>query len=351
MNNAAPVEITGSLVGDYSQINGPTSGTILWNSLNNLDYIEAKVKVNVIFNSPVYNVQYPVSIDPVGVDNKAPVFNPITIQSVQNPYSFGWDKAMLTWLAATDTNKPLQYKVTVTDDSNNVTLPTITRFSDSVLVSGLSTSTNYTVSLIVQDALGNDTSFTKQIKTQAAVDFNNDSRIDAIDLAAFVQAWSKPDSSSGVDLYPFIGDIPHIRVIGNGILNVEDLMIFVDMWNYFQDFNGLPKQSIPVISDSKIDRQTIKFRKGENLVSLPIGFDSTLSLTAFSTQIYFNTESFGFDSVGVGSPNGLSMNDISLIHKDSANGKVSIDFANLSGSIKNNYFIDSKINYNFDRAT
>lgn len=351
LNNAAPVEITGSLVGDYSQINGPTSGTILWNSLNNLDYIEAKVKVNVIFNSPVYNVQYPVSIDSVGVDNKAPIFNPITIQSVQNPYSFGWDKAMLTWLAATDTNKPIQYKITVTDDSNNVTLPTITRFSDSVLVSGLSTSTNYTVSLIVQDALGNDTSFTKQIKTQAAVDFNNDGRIDAIDLAAFVKAWSKPDSSSGVDLYPFIGDIPRIRVLGNGILNVEDLMIFVDMWNYFQDFSGLPKQNIPLLTDPRIERQTIKFRKGENLVSLPIEFDSTLNLTAFSSQIYYNTESFSFDSVGVSDLSEFSTNDISLIHRDSVNGKVIVDFANLSGAIKNNYFIDSKLTYNFDRAT
>jgi hypothetical protein len=351
LNNAAPIEITGSLVGDYSQITGPTSGTILWNSLNNLDFVEAKVTVNITFNSPVFNVQYPVSIDSVGVDNKAPVFNPITIQAMQNPYLFGWDKAMLTWLAATDTNKPIQYKITVTDASNNVTLPTITRFSDSVIVNGLSTSTNYTVSLVVQDALGNDTSFTKQIKTQAAVDFNNDGRIDAVDLAAFVQAWSKSDSSSGVDLYPFIGDIPHIRVIGNGILNVEDLMIFVDMWNYYQDFNGLPKQQASQMTDSKIDRQTIKFRKGENLVSLPIEFDSTLGLTAFSSQIYYNTESFVFDSVGVGSLNELSMSDISLIHRDSVNGRVNIDFANLSGEIKNNYFIDSKISYNFDRAT
>jgi hypothetical protein len=351
LNNAAPVEITGSLIGDYSQINGPTSGTILWNSLNNLDYVEAKVKINITFKSPVFNVQYPVSVDSVGVDNKAPIFNPIKVQAMQNPYSFGWDKAMLTWLAATDTNKPIQYKITVTDDSNNTTLPTITRFSDSVLVSGLSTSTNYTVALVIQDALGNDTSFTKQIKTQAAVDFNNDGRIDAIDLAAFVQAWSKPDSSSGVDLYPFIGDIPSIRVLGNGILNVEDLMIFVDMWNYFQDFNGLPKQNIPLLTDPRIERQTIKFRKGENLVSLPIQFDSTLNLTAFSSQIFYNTESFSFDSVGVSDLSEISTNDISLIYRDSVNGKVNVDFANLSGAIKNNYFIDSKLTYNFDRAT
>lgn len=338
----SPVDVTNALVGSYTNITQLVD-TIYWNTAASLNLFEGKLTVFVTYKNN-FNFEYRVQVDSVGIDNKAPVFVETSLIKEQNPYLLGWDEVRFFWNNATDTNSPILYSVYISDSASFASTPSGITDNDTLLITNLRTATTYNIKMVVTDKLGNSASYTTTYKTLAVADFSADNRIDAVDLAAFVQAWTKKDSIFGADMHPYTDTIPRIAVKGNSKLDVNDLFVFVNMWNYYQINRTLPKVNFAVTDESKV----IKFKKGENNISIPLdlkGFD----LLALSGQIRYNTATMSLDSISFGAK--IASSPIALIYSDTLNGAVYLDYADLSGGIGNEFTLNARIDASFDRNT
>lgn len=338
-----------SLVGNYSNIAGPVTDTIKWSTkgITTLSKFEGPVNVDFRFLSN-FDVTYPVALDSVGLDNRAPIFDENSIVFEQQPYLKGWNSVSSEWSAASDTSKPIRYSISYSRD-NVFDEPVVSAFRDSLVYTNLRTSTNYNVKLVVSDALGNEQSYLKTFKTRAAADFvgtTTENVINAADLAAFVQSWSIPDSISGADMYPYTDSIPTISVVGDNKLELNDLLVFVDMWNYFQ-VSGLPKSST-IFAQKDLERRELDIRNSESVFEIPMDFVSENDLVALSLQINYPQATMKFDSLFFGS-NLKSSNDLALIYNDSTGGRVTVDFASFEGKLDKKYKFSALVNSSFDR--
>ncbi len=333
------------LQGNYTNLVGPLVDTIKWDSKGQLDNFEGKVLFNATFHS-TYRVDYPVSTDTILIDNKAPQFDQSSFSIEQNSFQYGWSKAVASWKSAIDSSRPISYELYVSDNGVFDSIPNAESYGNQALLHNLKTSTAYNYKMKISDAFGNATVFNTTSKTKALADFNNDGQINGADLAAYVFSWSSADSSVGADMYPYSGTTPIVTVTPDDNLNINDLLVFQDMWNYYAQNRGLPK-SVNFNFDNADSRETIKFKKGENKFDFKINLEQK-DLSAVSAEIHFNPYVFRFDSLKFAPKNGTT-NNIVLSYQDTARGIVRIDFSNLSGKVGNEYSIISKIKANLDR--
>ena len=337
------------LIGDYNNISGPATDTIKWatKSITNLSDFEGPLKLSFSFKSN-FNVTYSVVVDNVGIDNKAPVFDEKSISVSQDAFIYGWNSALVKWSAAKDTSKPIKYNVVFSEDNIFNETETST-FTDSSTFGNLKTSTLFNVRVTTQDALGNSAAHTTTYKTRAAGDFTgaaSENTINSADMFAFVRAWSVPDSNRGADLYPYTDSIPRITVKGDNRLEMEDLLVFVDMWDY-NKVSGLPKLS-PSLSKSDVDRRTLNIRQGESDFNLPIALNPADKIVALTAEIEYQPSVFSFDSLDFVSklPTGT---EFTLIHNDTVKGLISIDFTDFSSKLRGEYNINSNLAAMFDK--
>jgi len=199
----------------------------------------------------------------------------------------------------------------------------------------------------VNDKLGNVSSYNYNFKTNTAADYNDDNIIDGADLSAFVKSWSITDSLVGADLYPYTNTIPTINIQGDLILDVNDILVFVNMWNYYQVNRALPKTSGGFYSNDNTERKSLKMKNGNNNfeVNIPITQTNSIRKSAFSIDINYNAEILNFDSLAILHNNKIEKNGIVLTHVDSAKGIVHVDYADLSGEISGNYKLSASLNY------
>jgi hypothetical protein len=214
-------------------------------------------------------------------------------------------------------------------------------YGTQAILTKLKTSTDYYYKVKVFDKFENNAEFTTHAKTNALADFNTDGRIDGADLAAYVYAWSSSDSSAGADMYPYEGEIPVLEVQPDNVLDLNDLVVFQQMWNYYAEYRGLPKSLSP-----DEESREITFIKGENDFAFPIEIPDE-KISAVSVLLKFDPDVFTFDSLAF-LPEKISSDDITLAYFDSARGEVIIDYAKLSGEPGNNYSLTSRIDCNFD---
>jgi hypothetical protein len=65
-------------------------------------------------------------------------------------------------------------------------------------------------------------------------DFNGDATVDILDLNDFSAAWRSRAGESSYqplfDLHPFVGQLPQILATPNGVIDLDDLIVFARMW-------------------------------------------------------------------------------------------------------------------------
>lgn len=69
-------------------------------------------------------------------------------------------------------------------------------------------------------------------------DLNGDLRIDTDDLAVFAAAWNAEPQDTLYDIGPATGEAPELIPQPDGVLDFEDLMVFIQMWNWSFAHNG-----------------------------------------------------------------------------------------------------------------
>ncbi len=214
--------------GNLNRITGDVLDTIYWDSskdLPNFESSDVRVKFILSFGGFVYDY----TISGVGVDNLGPRFGGV------KRYSFyGFKGVSLYWDRALDISEPLRYEVCV----DSLCFETVV---DSIFIKGLKTSGTYNFALKVYDRFGNFSSSSYSLKMPGLGDYNFDGAIDAYDVGFFVKSWSFSDFVF-CDFYPYEGKIPYVLVLGDSLLNVDDLHVFVSMWDY-SHISGLPKIS------------------------------------------------------------------------------------------------------------
>jgi len=347
----SPIDVLSSVEFVKNNTPGPIVDTLKWDSKNNLPNFEGLVKVKITLQSN-YKVTYVIELDSVGIDNVPPKFDVAQIGEMQEPFSLGWGRAMLYWSAATDSNSSIKYTVAYSTDDIYEADSSITTTNDTIYISLLRTSTKYNVRFTVSDGLGNSQFFYTQFKTLAAADFNGDNQIDLVDLASFVKSWSTPGLTYGADLAPYTDSIPSIRVVGDSRLNIQDLFVFVDMWNYYQTTRSLPKKNIAVAKTSdQIERCELKVRKGKNDFVHTISFDEDNELMAMSAELHYNPTRMRFDSSSIAGVGKNLEGGFTLVHNDSLNGIVTINYADLNGTLDNKIQFISTLTSNMDRIS
>jgi len=347
----SPIDAIGSVEFSKNNTPGPVVDTLKWLSKSNLPNFEGLVKIKVTLRSN-YKINYVVELDSVGVDNVPPKFDVTKLGEKQVPYSLGWGKAMLYWNAATDSNSSIKYTVAYSTDDTFEADSSITTAGDTVYLAGLRTSTTYKVQFTVKDGLGNAQVFYTQFKTSAAADFNGDNQIDLVDVASFVRAWSTPDSTYGADLAPYTESIPSIRIIGDQRLNVQDLFVFVGMWNYYQTNRSLPKKAPTLwLGDEKPEVYDLKVRKGANEFKQVITLNDDHEYSALSAEIHYNPDHMRFDSSSISGIDKKLEGGFFLSHQDTVNGILTINYAHLSGSLEKQLQFVSTLTSHLDKLS
>ncbi len=341
VNNGSYVDGKSYLIGDYNNLVGPSMDTLWWNSKGQLDNFEGYVGFRVRFQSQ-YGVSYTLTLDSIIVDNKAPQFNSTNFKVSQDNFLYGWNKAVVNWDSAADLSQSVRYELFVSETSVFDSIPNVDSYGTQAVLTGLKTSTTYYYKVKVSDKFDNYSEFSVHNKTNSLADFNSDGRIDGADVAAYVYSWSSSDSSAGADMYPYQGNIPVVEVQPDNNLDLSDLVVFQQMWNYYAEYRGLPKRNEFAETESK----EITFKKGENSFEFPIEIDNK-NITALSVRVKYDPNVFAFDSLEF-NPQKSNSNDIVLAYADSSRGEIVIDYANLSGKLGDKYLISSVINCNFD---
>lgn len=347
----SPIDVLSSVAFLKNNTPGPVVDTLKWDSRNNLPNFEGFVKVKITLQSN-YKISYVIELDSVGIDNVPPKFDVANLNEMQEPSTLGWGKTMIYWQVATDSNSSIKYNVAYSTDDVYESDSSVTTTNDTIYIASLRTSTKYNVKFTVTDGLGNSQVFYSQFKTSAAADYNGDNQIDLVDLAAFVKAWSTPGFAYGADLAPYTDSIPSIRVVGDSRLNIQDLFVFVDMWNYYQTTRSLPKKSALIVNSSdQKETLDLKVRKGTNTFVHTINLDVKEEIIALSAEIHYNPARMKFDASAIDGVNKKLEGGFLLTHQDSINGILTINYADLNGKLDNQLQLVATLTSNMDRLS
>jgi fibronectin type 3 domain-containing protein len=173
------------------------------------------------------------------VDTKEPQF-PGRFFVFKNNKDSVFGRMLFGWAPATDLSEPVTYMVFKSETSGVYNKSTIfaTTTSDSVTLSGLQSNTLYYLKLWAIDSLGNiDSTYADTSRmTSLLCDYNDDGRVDSRDLPAFVSGW-RTKNANIADIGPVIGTIPKASPAQDGKIDIEDLTVFIRMWDWAFDHN------------------------------------------------------------------------------------------------------------------
>ncbi|MBT5224683.1 MAG: hypothetical protein HOM19_04550, partial [Candidatus Marinimicrobia bacterium] len=129
------------------------------------------------------------------------------------------------------------------------------------------------------DGTGGD-SYTVQYNIPMLGDYNNDFQINVDDLAQFMIGLG--NDSTAYELGPFSGEIPHVFVSLDQKFDVEDVMAFVMMWNWYVTnnivaFTSYEDEGLPITIEAEYDS---------------IYLDIPQDLSAYQVQIQYTPGSF-----------------------------------------------------------
>jgi hypothetical protein len=129
------------------------------------------------------------------------------------------------------------------------------------------------------DGTGGD-SYTVQYNTPMLGDYNNDFQINVDDLAQFMIGFE--NDSTAYELGPFSGEIPHVFVSLDQKYDIEDVMAFGMMWNWYVTNNTL------VFTNYEDMGMPISINTEHDSIYLDIPQD----LSAYQVQIQYTPGSF-----------------------------------------------------------
>ena len=168
-------------------------------------------------------------------------------------------------------------------------------------------------------------------------DYDTTGTIDALDLAMFVQSLETDDYYN--ELGPVTGTVPHFITSPDSLMDIEDVMAFVMMWNWYVTNNG------------GLLRQLADFGEPIDIEAThdSLYFDLPPGVLAYEVQVLHNPEIISFGTVESNSTVKLQSTDkevglFNLINAPNEQTHVSIPI-NISGKEADITFVIRAIGY------
>ena len=87
--------------------------------------------------------------------------------------------------------------------------------------------------------------------THLVGDYTGDQRVDFEDLTRFLVAWSSSPRDTAADIGPAAGSVPDLRPVFDGILDFEDVVVLIQMWNWSIGLH--PPAAKPLLTETGSD--------------------------------------------------------------------------------------------------
>jgi hypothetical protein len=230
---------TNNITGALTNISTNKSDTIFWKSAVDLANEESRTVKCRLTPSDQNGSGVAIETAVFTVDNKAPAFAGLA--------SASWDtnKIRLKWIPVIDISTPVTYSIyrSTSAGSQNFAAPLVVVTDSNAVISNLTPLEKEYFVVRASDALGNKESNTieKSLKVSPPADFNGDMKVNGQDLAVFALAW-KNKNLSVADIGPASGTAPYFIYQSDRKIDLEDLMVFAQMWDWSVDQpNILPK--------------------------------------------------------------------------------------------------------------
>ncbi len=125
---------------------------------------------------------------------------------------------------------------------------------------------------------GTDTTIKNITILNYPAEFTGDLEVTPDDLAIFAAAWNSTPQNTTYDIGPAHGIVPELIPVQDGILNFEDLAVFIQMWNW--SFNN-----------SGINPVSLHTRESNQLIAYSVFKPSEIRTSEGITSICFNSSS------------------------------------------------------------
>jgi len=283
----------------------------------------------------------PAISDSFTIDLKAPLFQGIQVALNNSKNIPG--SVILSWTPASDLSQPITYRVFMSESSKvyNYNSPNATSTSDTTLITKLQTATFYYFTMWATDSFGNTDSnkVEKVYLTEFLGDYTFDGFITPQDLAIFVKGWKERDLKVA-DIGPITGKIPKVTSLRDGKINIEDLSVFLLMWNWAFDNSRSGGLNLAGISKDQQSRKQqyrlnttneIVIKRGESK-GIPFKLSRMKSVDAISVALQFNPEAVRIDSIVPGIMWGDRKNIILLDRTQNEKGIVDVAIANFGNT-------------------
>jgi len=250
--------VTGSTTGLTSN---NYTGTITWLSNSDLTGIDSEtIRLKLTPNDG--NPGFPIETDDFHLDNNLPP--QISVLSIPDSISVVASVAYSLIDAESDT---LSLGIEYSTDQGHT-------WNSGIIASGLSTifPENYSESFdwysyescgfqrlsdiwlrfsVSDNDPGSDTTLKGISILNYPAEYTGDLQINTDDLAIFASAWNADPQNVTYEIGPASGSVPELTPDPDGILDFEDLAVFVQMWNWSYENNGLARQTQLAKSNSE----------------------------------------------------------------------------------------------------
>ena len=162
-------------------------------------------------------------------------------------------------------------------------------------------------------------------------DYDRSGLVDFEDLVSLQQNWWSDTTLLSHEVGPALGDPPYMQIQPDTLTNFEDLMVFVQMWNWS---NGFENDGGRFSKSMAYDRYNANFsieypdrkigQENEHLF-LQVNFDSIRSIGAIGIEFSYEPEVIQF----INQSTRLDQNWASLFYHDSINHRIIFQTADL----------------------
>ena len=162
-------------------------------------------------------------------------------------------------------------------------------------------------------------------------DYDRSGLVDFEDLVSFQQHWWSDTTMLSHEVGPALGEPPYMQLHPDTLMNFEDLMVFVQMWNWSNGFEndggGLARNMIydRYNASLSVGYPDKKIGKENDYLFLNLNLDSIRSIGSIGIEFSYDPEIIQF----IDQSSRLDQSWTSLLYHDSINHRIMLQVADL----------------------
>ncbi|MFQ6678511.1 MAG: choice-of-anchor D domain-containing protein [Fidelibacterota bacterium] len=183
------------------------------------------------------------------------------------------------------------------------------------------------------DSTGDSTHYTIPINLLG--DFDNSGGVNFADLLSFQQFWLSDSLTITDEVGPTIGIPPYFQFLPDNKFDFEDLMVFIQMWNWTAGFDYGGGENLAKTVHSNHERLTLNTdythsESGQKQLKITLNVQDFINVGAMEFKIQYDTSDVKFIHLSSSIDNSW----VILSHNDERNGRITINIADLEKNVR-----------------